>query len=192
MEIDATAAIKAVDYRIDASVDDADYSMGRDGGKRWRRTPNGVVRFIESDVQGDELDRWPEAVVGFDAATCSVAGQSDTAWVLTCRAPWDVPHWFYVDKESGRVSREVSREGTRVVRYDFSDFRNTINGTTPFHWTISGFGGDAEVEVVSVQAAPATILLQFRPRMTSSKCRPGFERFNFPLKSAFRFEFRSA
>lgn len=153
VSLDVSAVVQGLDYRIETSIDGATYQMGRIDGKRWRRTPQGVVRIIESDVQGDDLDRWPEAVLGFDTSSCTAPGDTSTEWVLECKPIGDVSHWFYVDKASAEIVREYSRDGTRVVRFDFDDFRPTPDGTIPFHWKISGAGGNADVHVAVVQAA---------------------------------------
>lgn len=137
--VDATAHALGSDYRVDAVLDGSSYAFGRFEGARWRRTPAGVVRLIESDVQGDALDRWPSAIFGFDQNTCSATGETRVGgalqWVLFCRAPADAPHWFYVDAASGAIVREISREGAHVVTYDFSK-----DG-----WSVDGFGGHASV-----------------------------------------------
>ncbi len=137
--VDATAYALGSDYRVDAVLDGSTYAFGRFEGVRWRRTPAGVVRLIESDVQGDALDRWPSAIFGFDQNACSATGETHVdgalQWVLFCRAPADAPHWFYVDAASGSIVREISREGAHVVTYVFSK-----DG-----WTVDGFGGLATV-----------------------------------------------
>lgn len=153
----AAAHIRASDFRIDTTVEGADYASGRKDGMRWRRTPAGVVRLIQSDVQGDDLDRWPLAILGFDDKDCIASGASSDAakeWILACRSSGDLPHWYYIDRTSGRIVREVSREGSRIVTYAFDDFREADGVTQAQHWHISGAGGDADVRVVSSQSAP--------------------------------------
>ena len=183
--LDATALISGLDYRIDVTIGDADYAMGRSQMKRWRRAPDGVVRIIESDVQGDDLDRWPEALLGFDSASCSPDGQTETDWVLECDPPGDIAHWYYADKSSGRIVREISRDGTRIVTYTFDK---------PDHWTISGAGGDADVQLLSEQSlstpartaipASATNIFAMPANSTSFSLDAGFspsDRFMVPV-----------
>jgi len=143
---DAVALQRGSDYRIDLTLGDAAYAFGRDEGVRWRRTPAGTVRVIASDVQGDALDRWPSAVFGFDQNACAPDGEirdgNDLRWVLACRAPGDVPHWFFIDADDGAIVREVAREGVHVVTYTFD-----ANG-----WTVDGFGGKARVTLTPDRA----------------------------------------
>ncbi len=155
VSLDPVATIRGSDFRINTIIDGSLYSSGRTGFRRWRRTPAGVVRVIESDVQGDDLDRWPLTVLGFDSAYCSALGETrGTApdWVLQCLAPGSITHWYYIAKATGRIVREIAREGSRVTTFDFSDFRSSDGTTRPYHWQISGSGGDAGVQIVNVVA----------------------------------------
>jgi len=140
-------------YRVDTDIDGAHYAMGRSAGRRWRQTPAGTVRAILSDVQGDDLDRWPEAIVGFDGASCTSGGTDAGHWVVACRGTGDVPHWFFIDRQSGVIDREVEREGSRVETFRFDDFRQTPEGLLPFHWTVSGPQHDAEATVTGVESS---------------------------------------
>ncbi|HUY11982.1 MAG TPA: retropepsin-like aspartic protease, partial [Candidatus Dormibacteraeota bacterium] len=155
VSLNSTALIRGRDFRIDTTIDGETYASGRAGFHRWRRTPAGVVRIIESDVQGDALDRWPHAVLGFSAAFCSAIGETRAVtpdWILRCQSPGGLPHWYYVDESTGRIMREITRDGAKVVTYTFRNFR-TIDGTTrAFAWHVSGVGGDADVHLVHVVA----------------------------------------
>jgi predicted aspartyl protease len=160
---DSTATIRGSDFTIATTLAGDSYRTGRYGGRRWRRTPSGVVRIVASDVQGDDLDRWPSAVLGFEFADCRVAGETrgDAAsYVLENRALGDVPHWLYVDVKTGELRREVTRDGSRVVTFDFSDIR-TIDGVRrPYAWHVDGAGGPADVMVTSIEERdiPASLL----------------------------------
>ncbi len=155
---DATARMRDGDYRVDVTLGDARYEFGRYNAERWRRTPSGSVRVIRGDVQGDALDRWPRSIFGTDLSACAAAGTSSIdakrLWVLSCRQTGDPALFYYVDLTSGHVLREVSRDGSHVVIYDFDDFRSTGGWTQAFHWKISGAGGDADVTVTNVQPGP--------------------------------------
>ena len=61
-QYETTVTVRDGDVRFDTPLAGATYSEGRAGGLRWRETPNGLVRVIASDVQGDQLDRWPLAI----------------------------------------------------------------------------------------------------------------------------------
>ncbi|HEX8806907.1 MAG TPA: retropepsin-like aspartic protease, partial [Candidatus Aquilonibacter sp.] len=172
---DAVARVRDANYKIDVILGSATYEFGRVDGKSWRRTPNGSVRIIRSDVQGDMLDRWPRAVFGFDPTGCTANGTMDYGGsmrdVLDCRMAGDFEHWFLVDPKTGRIVREISREGSRVLFYDFDDFRVVGGRSLPFHWQVSGADGDAEVTVSELRSAdvsakdvaiPATASDQFQ------------------------------
>jgi predicted aspartyl protease len=172
---DSTMTVRGSDFTIATTLAGDLYRSGRNGGRRWRRTPSGVVRIVASDVQGDDLDRWPSAVLGFDIADCRVAGETrgDAAsYVLEDRAVGDVPHWFYIDEKTGELRREVTRDGSRVVTFDFTDFRAIDGVRRPYAWHVDGAGGPADVVVVSIEerdlaaplfaipeSAPATFVL---------------------------------
>lgn len=169
----ATALLRGRDFRIDTTIDGYDYALGRVDGKSWRRTPSGVVRVIRSDVQGDDLDRWPRSVFGFSFDGCHAAGATSAPsaeWVLACREPGDIVHVYDVDPQSGRIDAETTREGSRVVQYTFGPGAPGDGRQRPAHWRIAGAGGDAEVTRLDSQprdvapddvAIPATVSAQF-------------------------------
>lgn len=101
---------------------------------------NGGFRIITNidgaDVQGDDLDRWPVVAIGFLLTQCDLVGEirgSARAFVLACVPDGEIPHWFYVDAQSGLVRREVTRDGSRVVTYAFDDFRTERGIERPIH-----------------------------------------------------------
>ncbi|MDQ2857572.1 MAG: hypothetical protein M3R53_02840 [Candidatus Eremiobacteraeota bacterium] len=149
---DAVSTVHGDDFAVRATIDGETYSFGRSGGNHWRQTPRGLVHLVRSDVQGDDLDRWPTAALPL-SARCIVAGetQSPAAWVLLDRREGDIPHWFYVDERSGAIVREITREGRRVETTTFDDAR-AVNGVTrPFHWHVDGPGGALDVHVTAVE-----------------------------------------
>jgi len=153
----STTTIRDGDYRIATTLEGATYETGRSDGRRWRRTPAGAVRIVASDVQGDDLDRWPVATLGFSFDDCTVLGETrapDPAYVLEDRAPGDVPHWLYVDAATGEIRREVTRDGSRVVSFAFNDFRPATGPRRAYAWHVDGAGGPADVTVDDVSTAP--------------------------------------
>ncbi len=152
----AVATIRGEDFVVRSTLDGATYASGRSGGFHWRQTPAGVVHLVESDVQGDDLDRWPTARLAL-AAGCVLAGEASGAtgpqWVLLDRREHDVPHWFYVDEATGAILREITREGTRVETTTFDDRRSANGATLPYRWHIDGAGGALDVAVTSSELA---------------------------------------
>ena len=141
---DSTAVYKNRDYRITTTLAGSTYVDGRYAGNRWRRTPAGVVRIVATDAQGDDLERWPIALTGFDFADFAIVGQTGTdepAYVLEDRTEGDVPHRPYVDERTGDVRREISRDGSPVVSFDFGNVRTTAGARRPYTWHI-----DADVD----------------------------------------------
>lgn len=153
---DATVQMRGSDFRADVSLGEADYAFGQFGADRWRRTPSGSVRIVRSDVQGDALDHWPRSVFGLGLSSCTSAGSASvhgaTLEVLACRPPGNPALFYYVDPSSGHIVREVSREGARVVTYDFDDFRSVGTWAQPYHWKVGGADGDSDVTVVRAGA----------------------------------------
>lgn len=156
--IEVTAKIHGNDYVMIASLGAASIVFGRSAGERWRATAGGTVHLIRADVQGDYLDRWPVAALGFDAADCYLAGVANVprpAWVIADRPALETPHWLYVDMETGNVVRELSREGGRTETFSFADVRGEPGRRRAYRWTISGPGGDANVTLHN--ATPASV-----------------------------------
>jgi hypothetical protein len=115
------------DYRATVDVAGAGYSAGRLGGVPWRADANGVAHATLGDIQGDAMDRLPHALFTFAASDCSVAGESDDptpSYVLVDRPPHDKPHWFWIDKRSGHIVREETREGVVLTTIDYDRFES--------------------------------------------------------------------
>jgi hypothetical protein len=157
--IDITAKIHGFDYALAAVIAGKTIVFGRNGGERWRATAGGTVHLIRADVQGDYLDRWPVAALGFDVADCYLAGVATLprpAWVIADQPALETPHWLYVDMESGDVVREVSREGGRTETFVFSDIRGDPGARRSYRWTVSGPGGMANVTLSKATRARLT------------------------------------
>jgi hypothetical protein len=145
------AIVHGADVRFDVSIGAARYAMGRLDGVRWRRTPNNVTRIVRSDVQGDDLDRWPVATFSPRVEHCAAAGTSNNDDVLACRDAYGDARFLYV-ATSGRIARETMREGSRVSTFLFhyaDAARAAVAG-----WSITGAGGPAEVTILSDLPAP--------------------------------------
>jgi hypothetical protein len=155
----AVARIRGDDYAIAATIDPSTIVFGRHGGERWRATAGGTVHLIRVDVQGDYLDRWPVAALGFEAGDCFLAGVAHLpkpAWVIEDRPALETPHWLYVDQATGDIVREISREGGRTETFDFDDFRGEPGARRAYRWKVSGPGGDAEYSLTSSTPAPVS------------------------------------
>lgn len=152
---DAASAVRGDDFAVRTTIDGETYASGRSGGYHWRQTPRGLVHLVRSDVQGDDLDRWPTSVLPL-SSRCVVAGEtrSPAAWVLLDRREGDIPHWFYVDEQIGAIVREVTREGRRVETTTFDDDRAVDGVRRPFHWHVVGPGGALDVHLTAVEPQP--------------------------------------
>jgi hypothetical protein len=150
--------VNGADVRYATIIDGATYASGRVAGIRWRRTPAGLVRVVRSDVQGDPLDRWPVSTLPMSAADCELVGETRSVphrWVLQDAPAGDVMHWLYVDETTGAIVQELTRDGTAQFTTTFDDERDAAGARRPFHWTIAGFGGPAEVFVDALEPRPA-------------------------------------
>jgi hypothetical protein len=166
---DATLAtvvsVRDENLRFDTTIDGSTYSEGRAGGARWRQTPNGLVRVIGADVQGDQLDRWPLAIFPYDAGECRLLGVTTgqpRRYVVEYRPAHDSPHWFFFDATSGALTNETVREGSRTYGFAFSDFRTNAGTTRPFAWHTDGWGGSEDVTVDGIEqrdVLPGTVAL---------------------------------
>jgi hypothetical protein len=158
--IAADAHVRGDDYAITASLGDKPIAVGRSAGERWRKNSGGTVHLIRADVQGDDFDRWPVAELGFSLGDCTLLGDATVdrrpVWVLADRPALDIPRFLYVDRETGDIVREISREGTRVEQYDFTDVRGDASARRAYAWTVTGDGAKAHVTLVSSEPAPVT------------------------------------
>jgi len=153
----ATVAVRNLAYRVTVDLDGAAFGYGITDDIPWRLLPSGLAHVVRSDMQSDELDRWPHAVYGFDPADCTIVGQTrDPQPLVVVRhaPPLAPPHWFFIDPTSGEVVREVQRDGIQVATFTFSDWRDSLGIRRPFRWHIEGGGPAADVIVDSVSAAP--------------------------------------
>jgi len=169
-------SVRNDDFRVATTIDGSVYEQGRHEGLRWRRTPAGLVRIIESDIQGDDLDRWPLALLPVHAADCALVGEttgSSPAWVVEYRPAHEYPHWFYVDQTSGLITREVMRDGSRVNTIVFDDFRPIAGTQRPYHWRVTGAGGPLGVSLDDLEFAPiAPAALEIPPSNTHLTALP--------------------
>jgi len=156
-------AVKDADFRATVTLDKAEYAGGRSDGVRWRADANGITHATLSDDQGDAIDRLPQSIFPFASADCDLAGESDRfgpAWVVVDRAPRDKPHWFYVDKSSGLIAHEMTREGARTIVTSFDTFESAAGTRRPRHWRIAD--GDAshdlDVRVDAIVSEPVDAL----------------------------------
>jgi hypothetical protein len=155
LPVDVT--VRGTDFRAALALGTAQYSSGRADGVRWRADGNGITHATLSDDQGDALDRLPQSVFPFSAGDCALAGESSrfgAAWVLLDRAPRDKEHWFYVDKATGRITREVTREGGRTIVTVFDAFDGVTGAQRPRHWRVNDGDAANDVDVTVDAVAP--------------------------------------
>jgi hypothetical protein len=152
--IPVRVAVRGDDFRATLTLGGAQYAAGRLNALRWRADANGIAHATLSDDQGDALDRIPQSVFPFDPADCGLAGESDRfgpAWVVVDRAPRDKPHWLYVDKSSGLIAHEITREGARTNVTAFDRFEPANGMRRPRHWHVTN-GTEAQDLDVTVDA----------------------------------------
>jgi hypothetical protein len=152
-------AQRGADFRASLALGAAHYAAGRWKGVRRRADANGVTHATLSDDQGDAADRVPQSVFPFALADCELAGDSSRfgpAWVVVDRAPRDKPHWFYVDKASGRIAHEITREGARTIVTSFDRFETADGAPRPRHWRVQDGNAedDLDVTVDAIESGP--------------------------------------
>jgi hypothetical protein len=162
-------AVKGADFRATVTLGNAEYAGGRSDGVRWRSDANGIAHATLSDDQGDAIDRLPQSIFAFARADCELAGESDRfgpAWVVVDRAPRDKPHWFYIEKSSGLIAHEITREGARTIVTSFDTFETVAGTRRPWHWRVAD--GDAshdlDVRIEAVVPEPVDALDVARPQ----------------------------
>ena len=154
-------AVLGDDFRANVELNGAEYAGGRWNGLRWRADANGITHGTLSDDQGDAVDRLPQSVFPFVTSECELAGESEKfapAWVLVDRAPHDRPHWLYVDKSSGSITHEITREGARTIVTSFDEFAPLGTLRRPRRWHIADGNAahDLDVHVDAIEPAELT------------------------------------
>jgi hypothetical protein len=152
--LETVVSVAGLDLRFDTAIAGATYAEGRAGGLRWRETPNGLVRVVAADVQGDQLDRWPLGIFPYRESDCRLIGETADApkrYVVEYRPAHDWPHWFFFDRASGALTNETVREGSRTYAFAFSDFRTVDGAVRPFAWHVGGWGDEEDVTVDSAE-----------------------------------------
>jgi hypothetical protein len=189
--IAVAVAVRDADFRTTLNLDGLEYTAGRLGGARWRGDGNGIVHGIEADLQGDALDRPPQAVFPLDPASCTLAGEArlpQPAWVIAIHTDGDKPAFLYVDESSGAIVREVMRDGKRVVTTRFDRFEPVDGLLRARHWHIDDGNpaNDLDVSVDAIEpgnVATADVALPARhgftaitPLVASAELDAQFER----------------
>jgi hypothetical protein len=104
--IAVTVDVNGDDFRTSLELDGLTYTAGRTAGARWRGDGNGIVHGVEADLQGDALDRAPQAIFPLDLATCTLVGEARLAapaWVIQTSRPGDKAAFLYVDEATGSI-----------------------------------------------------------------------------------------
>jgi hypothetical protein len=152
--IPVSVAVRGADYRTSLELDGLNYTAGRRDGAHWRGDGNGMVHGVEADLQGDALDRAPQAVFAIDPAICTLVGEARLpapAWVIATHPDGDKPVFLYVDEGTGSIVREVMRDGKRVVTIRFDNFAPFDGAVRARHWHIVD-GNTANTLDVTVDA----------------------------------------
>jgi hypothetical protein len=150
-------AVRGADFRAAVALGDAEYAAGRSNGTRWRADANGVTHATWSDDQGDAIDRLPQSLFGFAPGDCALAGESarfGPAWVIVDRPPADKPHWFYVDKTTGLIAHEITREGKRTIVTAFTGFETVAGVHRPNRWRITDGTAADDLDVTVDEVVP--------------------------------------
>ena len=151
-------AVDGDDFRADVTLGAAVYAAGRRHGVRWRADANAIAHATLSDLQGDAVDRLPQSAFAWSAADCALAGETRgaaPAWVIADRPVRDKPHWFFVDRASGLIVREMTREGARTIVTTFDRFEPVAGTLRARHWHVAG-GERADELDVTVEAIEPT------------------------------------
>jgi hypothetical protein len=158
-----TVAVDGDDFRATVTLNGAQYAGGRSAGIRWRADANGIAHATLSDDQGDAIDRLPQAAFPFAYTDCELAGESERfgrrSWVLLDRAAHDKPHWFYLDKSTGLIANEITREGARTIVTTFYNFEPLGGLMRPRRWQITDGdpANDLDVQVEGTYSVPVPI-----------------------------------
>ncbi len=186
--IPVAVAVRGDDFRTSLVLGDATYTAGRSGGERWRGDGNGIVHGIQADLQGDALDRAPQAIFPLDRAGLTLAGETRTplaAWVIATDPAGDKPASLFIDRATGTIVREVMRDGRRIVTTAFDTFQPFAGVPRARHWHIDD-GRAANAIDVTVDAIEATSVapeaVAFPQRRTFAPVAPLTESVTLPAR----------
>jgi len=152
--------VRGDDFRATVPLGGAEYAGGRSEGVRWRADANGISHATLSENQGDAIDRLPQSVFPFAVGDCVLAGESarfGPAWVLVDRAPRDKPHWFYVDKATGAIAHEITREGRHPIVTSFDRFEPLGTMRRARHWHVSDGVAENDLDVTVDAVEPQAL-----------------------------------
>lgn len=195
--IAVTVAVRDDDFRTSLELDGLTYTAGRLGGVRWRGDGNGIVHGVQADLQGDALDRAPQAVFRFDPATCTLAGEARLpapAWVIETHPAGDKPVFLFVDEATGTIVREVMRDGRRIVTTEFDHFEALKGALRARHWRVDDTDrADAiDVTVDAIEPGPVAsadvafparrVFAPVNPLGTTAELRAVFRRGQIELE----------
>jgi hypothetical protein len=156
-------AVRDDDFRTTLQLEGLTYTAGRLGGARWRGDGNGIVHVVEGDLQGDALDRAPQALFRLDPSACTLAGEARLpmpAWVVRVDRPGDKAAYLYVDESAGTIVREVMRDGRRVITTTFDGFAPYgTSAMRPRHWHIDDGLRANTLDVTVDDIAPAAVAI---------------------------------
>jgi hypothetical protein len=148
--IAVTVAVRGDDFRTSLELDGLTYTGGRTAGARWRGDGNGIVHGIQADLQGDPLDRPPQAIFTLDPAACSLAGEARLpapAWVIETHPDGGKPAFLYIDEASGTIVREVMHDGKQTLTTNFDDFEPLDGALRARHWRVEDGNADEMLDV---------------------------------------------
>jgi len=179
--IAVTVAIRDDDFRTSLDLDGLTYLAGRRGGARWRGDGNGIFHGVQADLQGDALDRVPQAVFPLDSAALTLVGETELpapTWVIETDRPGDKPAFLYVDKATGTIVREVMRDGKRVVTTAFDRFDAHDGALRAHRWRVDDGSVadriDVTVDAIEPGAVPvADVAFPERRIFTPATAVPG-------------------
>jgi hypothetical protein len=158
--IAVAVAVRGEDFRTSLELDGLTYTAGRTGGVRWRGDGNGIIQGVSADLQGDAVDRAPQALFRLDAATCRLAGEAQLpapAWVIETNPAGEKRAFLYVDKLTGSIVREAVRDGKRVVTTFFDRFEAYDGAMRTRHWRVDDGNSTNALDVTVDAIEPGAV-----------------------------------
>lgn len=158
--ITVDVAVRDDDFRTSLALDGLTYMAGRRSGARWRADGNGIVHGVQGDLQGDAIDRAPQAVFPLDTATWTLVGEvakPQPAWVILADRPGDKPAFLSIDKATGAIDRETIRDGRRIVTTVFDCFESIDGSLRARHWRVDDGRSETSLDVTVDAVVPGLV-----------------------------------
>jgi len=159
-QLPVRVAVRGADFRATVVLGDSEYAAGRSDGTRWRADANGcracdLVRRSGRrgrSPSGEHLSVRARRLVArgrVDAVRRGVGNRRPSAGRQAALV--------YVDKATGLIEHEITREGKRTILVAFTAFEVVAGARRPSRWHVSDGDASHDLDVTVDDVAPQAV-----------------------------------